>query len=169
MFTGTVPIDDLAPRESTPYVPPFGRGRYAVELTSEFEVLTGKNGWEAAKVFFANGSSLNGAPEAQEGGIVDTTFTTAHNDSKQALEIGAQQLTALAYALGIAEIVTDENGAQSATFAFEDAASAIANLEAGVGTRVGITVWHKLRDAAGTTYTDMVISQVFRLTDLDNE
>jgi len=165
---GSVPIDDLAPREATPYAPPFGKGRYSVELSGTFETLTGKNSWEAVKVAFINGESLNNAAEPKEDAVIDTSFTTAHNNpdepqkTEQALSIGAQQLTSLAYALGIAQV---ENG--SANFSVEDADDAIAQLQAGVGGRVGITVTHKVRKADnGNTYTDMNISQIFRLEDL---
>ena len=159
---GSVPIDDLAPREATPYAPPFGKGRYSVELSGTFETLSGRNGWEAVKVAFINGEPLSDAAAVADDGVIDTTFTTAHDTSEKALEIGAQQLTSLAYALGIAQV---ENG--SANFSVEDADDAIAQLQAGVGGRVGITVTHKVRKADnGNTYTDMNISQIFRLEDL---
>ena len=157
---GSVPIDDLAPREATPYAPPFGKGRFSVELTSEFGVLQSKNGWEAVKITFANGASLVGGTEPT--GTIDATFTTAHDTSEKAVSIGAQQLTALGYALGIAEI---EGGC--ANFSVDSADDAIGKLQAGVGGRVGITVTHKARTADnGNVYTDMVVSQIFRLDDL---
>jgi hypothetical protein len=142
-----VPIDDLQPR-SYERLP---NGKYTGEVT--ISSTTNNKGWEAIEVTVANLATADGKDEVQRrdgeairlAGQTRRTRITTVSENAQASEIGKRQLTALAYALGLAEIIEGDDGRQAARFAFESTEDALEQLSSGQGLRVGFGIKNRER------------------------
>lgn len=142
-----VPVDDLQPRtyEKLP------NGKYLGEV--QLGKAGNGKGWEAVEITVssitapdgkAEVARRNGDPVRLSGQTRRSRITTV-SDNAQAAQIGRQQLTGLAYALGIAQVQTGGDGKQVAVFEFTGTDDALEQLSAGAGVQVGFSIINRER------------------------
>lgn len=154
-MTMGVPLDDLMPR-SYQKLPP---GKYIGQLQS-VEKRSNDSGWEAVSGTIGNITSVDGSTTVAvrgsgkevslSGQTRNFTFTSSHANEK-AKEIGKEQLTGLAWALGIAEIHENSAGKQMATFSFDSTEDALELLSGSIGDEVAFSITHKPRTRKNET------------------
>lgn len=176
----TVPKDSLAPRTFRL----FPAGRFSGDVTA-VERASNDAGWVGIRVTLGNARVLsNDATEVTvgedtfslDGFTINTQYTTEHETSSQAVEIGQAGVIGVANALGIA----NENGAGEIGFDAVDSDDAISLLSGAIGLkRVGFTVKQNdmvrkdgggvkqvQRNEDGTAKTEANVSQIFSLEDI---
>lgn len=154
-MTVGVPLDDLMPR-SYQKLPP---GKYIGQLQS-VEKRSNDAGWEAVSGTIGNITTVDGSTtvavrgsdkEVPLAGQTRTFTFTSNHANERAREIGKEQLTGLAWALGIAEINENSAGKQFATFTFESTEDALELLSGSIGDEVAFSITHKPRTRKNET------------------
>jgi hypothetical protein len=165
MSTFTVSKDDLLPRtyERLP------NGKYRGTLAAVGKRLSQRSPWEGVELTIEAISTPAGETKIQKGDqeinlagqTRRVTFTSHYeNEAKpdsaaQTRSIGRQQITGVAWALGLVGEVDDGDGnIEIEGFEFESTDDAVEQLEAGIGLEVGFTIKVEPRKMSGEVQKD---------------